>query len=92
MHWVVSETRSDNALDRVSGGIGDADGATLGAVAAGRLLLGGLMAWMACRMARWALVAPCRGGLPFIGTTSLCSEVRCGNWRHVVQYGIENDY
>ena len=62
MHWVVSEARSDNASDRVSGGIGDAAGATLGAVAAGRLLLGGLMAWMACRMARRALVAPCRGG------------------------------
>ena len=74
MHCVVSEARSDNASDRVSGGIGDADGATLGAVAAGCLLLGGLMAWMAwmaCRMARRALVAPCRGGLPFIGTTSL---------------------
>ena len=71
MHWVVSEARLDNASYRVSGRIGDADGATLGAVAAGRLLLGGLMAWMACRMARRALVAPCRGGLPFIGTTSL---------------------
>ena len=42
MHWVVSEARSDNASDRVSGGIGDADGASRGAVAAGRLLLGGL--------------------------------------------------
>ena len=62
MHWVVSEARSDKASDRVSGGIGDADGATLSAVAAGRLLLGGLMAWMAYRMARRALVAPCRGG------------------------------
>ena len=71
MHCVVSEARSDNASDRVSGGIGDAAGGTLGAVAAGRVLLGGLMAWMACRMARRALVAPFRGGLPFIGTTSL---------------------
>ena len=71
MHWVVSEAKSDNALDRVSGGIGDADGATLGAVAADCLLLVGLMAWMACRMARRALVAPCWGVLPFIGTTFL---------------------
>ena len=62
MHWVVSGARSDNASDRVSGRIGDAAGATLGAVAAGRLLLGGLMAWMACRMARRASVDPFRGG------------------------------